>query len=498
VFAPAPSTIAHPHISSKASIVRAQVVSGYGAPHDSSRTRLISLPELLCYRSVMTQRRTRGSRFSRSCWAIYTALAVTPFLCVADQALGHKGLLPCNATALCIALLLPFAARELLSNLRARRGLSFLKPILANTLPLGAFFLVAMVALALGILPDAHWEDGGKWIFIIPYGLGVSMVSVYLGTGNEVAEHLPVYVGIALSLLAWSIWFDLSYPGSFADITKRAAGFPGNANFSALVAVIVCSAGLNFGRRPESTSPHIRKAVRGEHRLWVDLLLLVLTFSIVVMTMSRSGIVNFSVLLSTFVYFRFFRSSYTMRQRILGAGAVLIVAALMVAMLPVFASLISTNESNNRLSRLLNNKQVDDGSAGTRLAAALDAIRLIEEAPVVGHGTGYSRTMLELPHNLYLMQWVNNGAVGVGAYLLFLATAFITFTARRCRNGQALILVTSVASLFSHNLLDQRPFLIIFGMLLTHSLASPLPQGTRRWPPPLRSVPRPGVAQHAA
>jgi O-antigen ligase len=355
-----------------------------------------------------------------------------------------------------------------------------------------------MVALALGILPDAHWEDGGKWIFIIPYGLGVSMVSVYLGTGNEVAEHLPVYVGIALSLLAWSIWFDLSYPGSFADITKRAAGFPGNANFSALVAVIVCSAGLNFGRRPESTSPHIRKAVRGEHRLWVDLLLLVLTFSIVVMTMSRSGIVNFSVLLSTFVYFRFFRSSYTMRQRILGAGAVLIVAALMVAMLPVFASLISTNESNNRLSRLLNNKQVDDGSAGTRLAAALDAIRLIEEAPVVGHGTGYSRTMLELPHNLYLMQWVNNGAVGVGAYLLFLATAFITFTARRCRNGQALILVTSVASLFSHNLLDQRPFLIIFGMLLTHSLASPLPQGTRRWPPPLRSVPRPGVAQHAA
>lgn len=445
----------------------------------------------------MAHRHTRSSRFSGPCWAIYTAFALTPFLCVADQALGHKGFLPCNATALCIALLLPFAARELLSKFRARRGASFLTPIFANVLPLGAFLFLAMVALALGILPDAHWEDGGKWIFIIPYGLGVSMVSVYLGTTGEVTKYLPVYVGIALFLLAWSIWFDLSYPGTFAEITKRAAGFPGNANFSALVAVIVCSAGLNFGRLSQNTRSRAGNLTTKDTRLWVDLLLLALTFSIVVMTMSRSGLINFSVLLSTFVYFRFFRSSYTMRQRILGASAVLIVAALMVAMLPLFASLISTNESNNRLSRLLNNKQVDDGSAGTRIAAAIDAIRLIEDAPIVGHGTGYSRTMLELPHNLYLMQWVNNGALGVGAYLLFLGIAFMTFTARRCRNGQALILVTAVASLFSHNLLDQRPFLIIFGMLLTHSVATPLPQGNRKSPQPLRSVPRPGSARHA-
>ena len=184
-----------------------------------------------------------------------------------------------------------------------------------------------------------------------------------------------------------------------------------------------------------------------------------------------------------------------MRQRIVGASAVLIVAAVMVAMLPLFASLISTNESNNRLTRLLNNKQVDDGSAGTRFAAALDSIRLIEEAPLVGHGTGFSRTMLELPHNLYLMQWVNNGALGVGAYLIFLATAFVTFTVRRCRNGQTLILVTAIASLFSHNLLDQRPFLIIFGVLLTHSLASPPRQDSRRWLQRRRSAPMHDVEQ---
>jgi O-antigen ligase len=199
--------------------------------------------------------------------------------------------------------------------------------------------------------------------------------------------------------------------------------------------------------------------------------------------------VNFTVLLSTFIYFRFFRSSYSLRQRVLGAAAVLTVGAVLIAMLPVFASLVSANESNNRLARYLSNKQVDDGSAGTRLAAALDSIRLIEESPILGHGTGYSRTMFELPHNLYLMQWVNNGAIGVLAYLLFLSTAFVTFTMRGCRNGQTLILITTIASIFSHNLLDQRPFLILFGLLLTASLANQPSKGNEKSPRRPRSAP---------
>ena len=436
------------------------------------------------------------------CWFTYAMVAITPFLCVADQALGHKGMLPCNATILCLLMLAPFSASALASKLQARTPVAFLTPITSNAVPLGAFFLIAMLALALSILPEAYWDEGGKWIFIIPYGLAISLSSMYAGTRPEIARHLPMYTLISLALLTWSIWFDLTYPGSFADITNRAAGFPGNANFSALVGVLVCSAGLNFGgtyaKRHSRSSSGTYTPSPPPPGLWRDLLLLALTFAIVVMTMSRSGLVNFTVLLSAFIYFRFFRSSYTLRQRILGAGAVLAVGTILVAMLPLFASLVSANESNNRLARYLSDKQVDDGSAGTRLAAALDSIRLIEESPIVGHGTGYSRTMFELPHNLYLMQWVNNGVLGVIAYLLFLATAFGTFTLRGCRNGQALILVTAIASIFSHNLLDQRPFLILFGFLLSASLVSRPSKGNEMWPRRHRTVPRRGPVPSSA
>jgi O-antigen ligase len=134
-----------------------------------------------------------------------------------------------------------------------------------------------------------------------------------------------------------------------------------------------------------------------------------------------------------------------------------------------YANDSGVHSEKTRLSRLLNNQQVDDGSAGTRLAALHDGLRLIEQAPLLGHGTGFSRTMQELPHNIYVQQWVNNGILGILAYLLFLGAAYSTFSRRGCRNGQVVILVAAVGGIFSHNVLDQRPFLILLGILLAYS-----------------------------
>jgi len=157
-------------------------------------------------------------------------------------------------------------------------------------------------------------------------------------------------------------------------------------------------------------------------------------------------------------------------------------AVVVAASLPLISDYLSSvHGGKTRLSRFLNNERVDDGSAGTRLAAAKDSIRLIEESPLVGHGTGFARTMFELPHNLYLQQWVNNGVVGLAAFLALLVGSLLTFTRRRCRQGQAFILVASVGSVFSHNLLDQRPFLILLGILLASSLGAPRTPNTSTW-----------------
>jgi O-antigen ligase len=117
-------------------------------------------------------------------------------------------------------------------------------------------------------------------------------------------------------------------------------------------------------------------------------------------------------------------------------------------------------------------------------------VQLIEAAPFLGHGTGFARRMSELPHNIYIQQWVNNGLPGVLSYVMFLLSALLTFVRRGSRNGIALIIVATIGGIFSHNLLDQRPFLIMFGILLGYSAKSQQSVDIVRSPAQHRSVPK--------
>jgi O-antigen ligase len=262
-------------------------------------------------------------------------------------------------------------------------------------------------------------------------------------------------------MLACSVWYDQLHPGTFAELTNRAAGFPGNANYAALVANVLCASGLDFG--------YTRRLRRNPHSIAIDISILLSTFAVVTMTMSRSGLVNFGALCATFIFFRLVRSEATLARRSVESIILVITGICAASFLVWYASAGTVDSGDNRLTRFLNNQQVDDGSAGTRLGAVYDCIRHIEQSPWVGYGTGFARTMHELPHNIYLQQWVNNGLAGILSYILFLVSAFITFTFRQYRNGQALVLVIGVGGIFSHNIIDQRPFLILLGILLSHS-----------------------------
>jgi O-antigen ligase len=266
-----------------------------------------------------------------------------------------------------------------------------------------------------------------------------------------VRTWLPLYVLCALTLLLWSLSIDLSAPGTYAELDARAAGFPGNANFSALVTVMLCAATLDFQRR---------------RRGWLDLVLLTVTTTIVLGTMSRSGLINLGVLMIVYFYYRLLASPGAASEALRLCAALLAIATTLLVVVPLFTHSMPALKQSSRISRFLNNQQVDDGSAGTRLAAVKDSLRRIDAAPLLGHGTGHARSMPELPHNLYLQQWVNNGLPGVLSYLALLGLSYTTFRRRGDRNGVAFIIVTTVGSAFSHNVLDQRPFLMLLGILL--------------------------------
>ena len=433
----------------------------------------------------MPHLRLYGQRFL---WQLYGLVALVPFLCVADQALGHLGLLPTSATTLCLAILIPFNAHLLYHHIHNRSLFLAIRPWRGNAIPLLAFFGLVSLSLVFSTGPGAYWDEGGKWIFLLPYGFIVTFMSVAVGVHEPVVRTLRLYVFLSLLLIGYSLWYDLCNPGTFSAIQNRAAGFSGNANYTALVSVLVCSVGIDFGRA--SHHPRRRFTIEprpGSARVWADIVLLLICFGIVTMTMSRSGLVAFAVLAGSFLTLRLLRSGNTGKTlvHLMIAGAV--ASSVVASALPLLASQISAGDRNNRLSRFLNSQQIDDGSAGTRLAAVMDSVRLIEEAPLLGHGTGYSRTMLELPHNLYLQQWVNNGVVGLLSYLALLATSFLVFLRRGCRNGQVFITIAAVGSLFSHNVLDQRPFLMLLGILLAASLADQRRQDTPMSPSRLRT-----------
>ena len=170
-----------------------------------------------------------------------------------------------------------------------------------------------MAGLALGLSshPTAFWAESGKWIFLIPYGLLVIVLASIIGYRYLSIPVLTFASIVSLALLLSSIITDYVTPGTFAPLGTRAAGFSGNANFSALVAVFICASALRYN------PPRIRPAVsselrsksfvvsiakradtdaRGLAQIFANPLLFCLTSLIIILTMSRSGAIHLASL----------------------------------------------------------------------------------------------------------------------------------------------------------------------------------------------------------
>ena len=402
-------------------------------------------------------------RLGRSLLPLYTFSILLLFLSVADQPLARFGYLPTNPTICALILVAPFAICCLSADMLTRSSRFFLGPIRRNIGPLALFLALVALSLTHSALPGAFWDEGGKWIFLISYGFFLSFLALFIPSSRKFANLFPLCGLLTLGLLGWSISLDINYPGTFAELGQRPAGFPGNANFSSLVAVMICAASLDY---------------RPRHALVRNIILLVMTGAIVITTMSRSGGLNFILLVGIFGFARMSESGWNPREVLKVTTTIGVLGGVCVG-LAIGAVITGTISAETRLGRLMHSKQVDDGSAGSRLFAVHESLRLINEAPILGHGTGHARTMRELPHNIYLQQWVNNGILGVTTLMGFLGVTLRTFIKRAYRPGQALMLVAIVGGVFSHNILDQRCFLLLVGILLGMSSYAEIPAISR-------------------
>jgi O-antigen ligase len=388
---------------------------------------------------------------------MYMVLATGLFLSVADLAMGRKGLFPIPPTISAMLLLSPMCLYVIYGELMRRpSGERIIAIFVSNWSVLFCFSFIVALSLLLSGHPTAYWGDRSKWIFLISYGFLVFLISLLLPLIDLFRDYFRLTAFLALLSLVISMSVDVYNPGYFSAELSRAAGFAGNSNFASIVAVMLCSSILYYSidRAP-----------------FFDLTVIGVAGIGMIMTQSRSGILELLVLFVFYLYVNLIQRGMSGKRVCIFALGTLGLSLVFMLVVPfLFSNSAMFQQYNTRLSHVMSSKQIDDGSSASRLAAVKDSIRLIEESTLIGHGTAHSRLMDELPHNLYLQQWVNNGLPGVASYILLLVCAWAVFRKRKFFAGQAFILVTAVGSCFSHNILDQRPFLMLLGILLTMSL----------------------------
>jgi O-antigen ligase len=383
---------------------------------------------------------------------LHLLIAVALSASVADLALGRMGSLPLPATLMTMLLFGSLAGVYVLFDLIHRFGRGTLALLIHNRFVLAPYLGLAVTSLVLSMLPGAYWGNGAKWIYLLTYGFIIflsALIASSISTRNlstRLALQLP------LALLLASMAYELWHPGYFSTEEARPAGFAGNSNFGALAANMLCAAILGYGRdgRPKR-----------------DALWLVATGIGVVITQSRSGMLGFAVLLGFYLY-HYVRSRPFTPGELLKFLVTIVLGVLVTGwtLIYIFEDSGLFEDRRTRFDLLLESGRTDDGSADTRLRSAQKAIDRITKAPLLGHGTAHTRTYKGQPHNIYLLLWVNNGLVGLSLWLCVLAGGWWTFKKNSYPPGVALMLVTFVGGFFSHNILEQHPFLITFGFLL--------------------------------
>jgi O-antigen ligase len=391
---------------------------------------------------------------------LYIAAGFGLFLSVADNSLAKSGKLPLAPTVLAVLFLGSITSFVLLRDFLGRRATTQVGMIVkSNTAVIFPFALLALISLALALHPGAYWSDGQKWIYLQSYDFCIFIAAMLIPTVEAVRKHFQYFVIVGLLTLLGSIWYDVQNPGAYSSVPGRASGFPGNSNWGALSTVMLCTMSLSYQE--------------GRARL-LDLAVMAVTALGLYFTFSRSGTINFVLLLLFFCTVAILNGKDRAKTAIsLGLSLVSLITFIVVV-IPLASKsselTATSSKSQNRVLALADGELSDDGSAADRIEAARETLDRIENSPVFGNGTGFNRRMRQTPHNLYLKLWVDSGIFGLLTWLSLLASGFWMFTSRRYRPGQALMIATAFGCLFSHNILEQRTFLILFGTASSMSL----------------------------
>ncbi|GJL80339.1 MAG: hypothetical protein NPINA01_33280 [Nitrospinaceae bacterium] len=142
---------------------------------------------------------------------------------------------------------------------------------------------------------------------------------------------------------------------------------------------------------------------------------------------------------------------------------------------PLILNMVSSSELfDNRTStgRIDQISQMFEGDLGfaenhERVNLVSEYVGHIQQAPLIGRGTGFSESQVSGPHNMYLKHWADNGIPGLLAYLLMIAGSFRHFLVLRDVRGMIFVFIVFCAGFFDHNLLNIMTIVSLLGIFGT-------------------------------
>lgn len=382
---------------------------------------------------------------------LYVSVLLAFFVAPLDNYLGSIGMLPIRPTVLFVAGFLPVL---LVAGVRWRRsGMRVGDPsdlVSSNTHLLLAFAFLAAVSVLWNIHPDVI-AAGVEPTSVRLYGLINIGAALALGAAGLRERDVRNVLLPAMVLMIVTMYADFREPGTFSVDGYRAAGVAQNSNVAGFVLVLITAASLTYQRV-----------------LLRDLVLLAACGMGVAWTSSRAAILIFGVAVLFWAMRSFSLGTLKGRAPWLGV-ATLMLAVVLVA----FGSYsVRMGEAYDWFaSRRVSTIFAVDGPetmlwSVDRMRCARYSLDALPGHWILGHGTGFTRTLVMGPHNLFLEQWVSNGLPGLLGLCWLLGVGFTAAVRRRSAVALATVLVVSLLCMFSHNLLDDRAPLLIVGLVM--------------------------------
>lgn len=382
---------------------------------------------------------------------LYVSALLAFFVSPLDNYFGSIGLLPIRPTVLFVAGFLPVV---LVAGVRwLGAGMRIGDPSdleSSNSHLVIAFTFVVAVALLWNIHPDVV-AAGVEPSAVRLYGLINIGAALALGAAGLRERDVRNVLLPAMVVMVTTMYADFREPGTFSVDGYRAAGVAQNSNVAGFIVVLITAASLTYER------------VRLR-----DVVLLAACGMGVAWTSSRAAILVFGVVVLFWAQRSFSLGTLKGRAPWLGA-ATLLVAILLVA----FGSYsVRMGEAYDWFaSRRTSTIFAVEGPetmlwSVDRMRCARYSLDALPGHWILGHGTGFTRTLVMGPHNLFLEQWVSNGLPGLLGLCWLLGVGFTAAVRRRSSLALATVLVISLQCLFSHNLLDERAPLLILGLVM--------------------------------